>query len=97
MVPVSRRTRFAVAAHQARDSLEAYRVLYSHYPEWKLTSDVPVMLRGLYEANQNVWKDWLRLPGAARDRSGRREFAVLIRVQGSRGTSKVAVCGLSLW
>jgi CDP-paratose 2-epimerase len=27
-----------------------------HYPEWKLTYDVPAILREIYEANQEVWK-----------------------------------------
>ncbi|BCY14048.1 NAD-dependent epimerase/dehydratase family protein [Actinoplanes sp. L3-i22] len=27
-----------------------------HYPEWKLTYDVPAILREMYEANQDVWK-----------------------------------------
>ena len=27
-----------------------------HYPDWKLTYDVPAILREMYEANQDVWK-----------------------------------------
>ncbi|BEL12201.1 NAD-dependent epimerase/dehydratase family protein [Actinoplanes sichuanensis] len=27
-----------------------------HYPEWKLTYDVPAILREIYEANQELWK-----------------------------------------
>jgi CDP-paratose 2-epimerase len=27
-----------------------------HYPEWKITYDVPAILREMYEANQDVWK-----------------------------------------
>ncbi|GGN60691.1 NAD-dependent epimerase [Actinoplanes lobatus] len=27
-----------------------------HYPDWKLTYDVPAILREIYEANQEVWK-----------------------------------------
>ena len=27
-----------------------------HYPDWKLTYDVPAILREMYEANQEVWK-----------------------------------------
>jgi hypothetical protein len=29
-----------------------------------LTYDVPAILRERHEANQDVWKDWLRSPGA---------------------------------
>jgi CDP-paratose 2-epimerase len=28
----------------------------SHYPDWKLTYDVPAILREMYEANQDRWK-----------------------------------------
>jgi CDP-paratose 2-epimerase len=27
-----------------------------HYPDWKITYDVPAILREMYEANQDVWK-----------------------------------------
>jgi CDP-paratose 2-epimerase len=27
-----------------------------HYPDWRLTYDVPAILREMYEANQDVWK-----------------------------------------
>lgn len=27
-----------------------------HYPDWKMTYDVPAILREMYEANQDVWK-----------------------------------------
>jgi CDP-paratose 2-epimerase len=27
-----------------------------HYPDWKLTYDVPAILREMYEANQDVWR-----------------------------------------
>jgi CDP-paratose 2-epimerase len=28
----------------------------THYPDWKLTYDVPAILREMYEANQELWK-----------------------------------------
>jgi CDP-paratose 2-epimerase len=28
----------------------------AHYPDWKLTYDVPAILREMYEANQELWK-----------------------------------------
>jgi CDP-paratose 2-epimerase len=27
-----------------------------HYPDWKMTYDVPAILREIYESNQDVWK-----------------------------------------
>jgi CDP-paratose 2-epimerase len=28
----------------------------THYPDWKLTYDVPAILREMHEANQELWK-----------------------------------------